>query len=200
MSAIDFTHAAGAVSAIAGVGDYALICFSDLRWNPLQRPQPEMSRFARDHRVIFWEEPVTGESDEATLNVRTCGETGVIVVTPQLPRNLAEGEQQAKLKSLLEIYLAGQQVPLVRWYRTPAMLGFSRHIDAVCTVYERGERPAAFTLAPRWVELERELLGAADLVFDGNKGADGLSHDTVENRHPCPARVEPAFCGAGARH
>src|SRR4051794_41089791 len=49
-----------------------LICFSHLRWNfVFQRPQHLMSRFARQMRVIFWEEPVDiDRSDTAYLKVR----------------------------------------------------------------------------------------------------------------------------------
>ena len=40
-------------------GPQTLICFSHLRWDfVFQRPQHLMTRFARDRRVIFWEEPI----------------------------------------------------------------------------------------------------------------------------------------------
>lgn len=162
--------------------DYALICFSHLRWNEvLERPQHLMSRFAREHRVLFWEEPVFG-GDEATLDVRTCPESGVVVITPRLPHDLAEDAQQARLKSLLEIFLAGQQGPLVRWYYTPTMLPFSRHVDAICIVYDGRFAP------PRGLELERELLDAADLVFTGGDRLDEAKPDRNDNIPPSPSR------------
>ena len=157
-----------------------------------------MTRFARDRRVIFWEEPVLGERDEATLEVHSCTETGVIVVTPQLPRNLGERDRDAKLKSLLEIYLAGQQIPLVRWYCTPAMLPFSRSIEAVCTVYDRSESPSAFLFDPRWVELQRELIEIADLVFPGDGDAEDTRQVATEDHRLYPSRVALVPCGAGA--
>jgi UDP-galactopyranose mutase len=198
LQAIDFARAAGCVSAIAGVEDFGLICFSNLRWKSVHRTQHPMSRFARDRRVIFWEEPVVGERDEATLEVSSCTETGVIVVTPQLPGNLPDRDREAKLKSLLEIYLAGQQVPLVRWYCTPAMLPFSRNIDAVCTVYDRPECPSAFHLGPRWVELERDLIEIADLVFTGAGDAEDTRQFATEDHRFYPSRVALVPCGAGA--
>ncbi len=37
----------------------ALICLSHLRWDFVtQRPQHLMDRFARDYRVLFWEEAI----------------------------------------------------------------------------------------------------------------------------------------------
>ena len=162
--------------------DYALICFSHLRWNEvLERPQHLMSRFAREHRVLFWEEPSFG-GDEATLDVRTCPESGVVIITPRLPHNLAEDAQQARLKSLLEIFLAGQQALLVRWYYTPAMLPFSRLIDAIFIVYDGRFAP------PRLPELERELLDAADFVFTGGDSPDEAKPDRRADIYALPSK------------
>ena len=152
-----------------------------------------MGRFARDHRVIFWEEPVLVARDEATLDVTTCPETGVILVTPQLPSRLTESEQEATLRTLLEIYLAGQQGPMVRWYYTPMMLPFSRHIQAACTVYDCMDELANFKFAPpRLLELERELFDAADLVFTGGYSLYEAKKDRHPNVHPFPSSVDRA--------
>ena len=169
MTAISNTRLAGPGSDFASLPNFALICFSHLRWNCVpQRPQHLMSRFAHDHRVIFWEAPVEVDSVEATIDVRLCRDTGVCVITPQLPSGLDEAEQQSMLRSLLEIYLAGQQGPLVRWYYTPMMLPFSRQIEAVCTVYDCIDEPADPRLMqPGRPALERELFELADIVFAG---------------------------------
>src|SRR3712207_707778 len=83
---------------------HTLICFSHLRWNfVFQRPQHLMSRFAADRRVIYWEEPEAALPDcDPALGVRTCAETGVIVVTPSLPESLDEAGRETALKSLLD--------------------------------------------------------------------------------------------------
>lgn len=192
MGAISSVRTDGSGLSSASLTDYTLICFSHLRWNfVFQRPQHLMSRFARDHRVIFWEEPVPGDSDEATLDVSTCDETGVIVVTPRLPEPLGGPEQDAVLKTLLEIYLAGQQGPLVRWYYTPMMLPFSRHIEAACTVYDCMDELANFKFAPpQLLELERELLDEADVVFTGGYSLYEAKKDRHPNIHPFPSSVD----------
>ncbi len=160
-----------------------------------------MSRFARDHRVIFWEEPVTGDSPEATIDVRTCPRTGVIVVTPRLPDPaltevggiVSRPDQDAILKTLLEIFLAGQKGPLVRWYYTPMMLPFSRHIDAACTVYDCMDELANFNFAPpQLLELERELFDAADVVFTGGYSLYEAKKNRHPNIHPFPSSVDRA--------
>ena len=96
--------------------DHTLICFSHLRWNfVFQCPQHLMSRFAEERRVVFWEEPESAlPGCEPALGVRTCAETGVVVVTPSLPEGMEEAEQEAVLKQLLDGFLAGEKAPFVR--------------------------------------------------------------------------------------
>jgi UDP-galactopyranose mutase len=172
---------------------HTLICFSHLRWNfVFQRPQHLMSRFAETGRVIFWEEPEAALPEmEPALGVRTCAETGVIVVTPSLPETLSAGEREATLKSLLDSYLAGEQGPFVRWYYTPMMLPFSRHVEAACTVYDCMDELANFRFAPpELLGLERELLASADVVFTGGYSLYEAKKGLHPNIHPFPSSVE----------
>src|SRR6185312_11562489 len=119
--------------------------------------------------VIFWEEPEAALPEcEPALGIRTCAETGVVVVTPSLPEGLNEEERDQVLKGLLDAFLAGEKGPFVRWYYTPMMLPFSRHIEAACTVYDCMDELANFRFAPpQLLPLERELLASADVVFTG---------------------------------
>ncbi|MGZ8285853.1 MAG: UDP-galactopyranose mutase [Allosphingosinicella sp.] len=174
---------------------HTLICFSHLRWNIVfQRPQHLMSRFAEAGRVIFWEEPETALPEmEPALGVRTCAETGVIVVTPSLPQTLAADERDAILKSLLDGYLAGAEGPVVRWYYTPMMLPFSRHIESACTVYDCMDELANFRFAPaELLGLERELLAASDVVFTGGYSLYEAKKGLHPNIHPFPSSVDRA--------
>lgn len=178
--------------------DQTLICFSHLRWNfVFQRPQHLMSRFAEAGRVIFWEEPEAALAGmEPALGVRTCAETGVVVVTPSLPENLAEEAREAVLKGLLDSYLAGEQGPLLRWYYTPMMLPFSRHIEAACTAYDCMDELANFRFAPpQLLELERELLAASDVVFTGGYSLYEAKKGLHPNIHPFPSSVDRAHFG-----
>ena len=66
-------------------GQMDIICLSHLRWGfVLQRPQHLMGRFAREHRVFFFEEPIF-EAGEPSLREIVCPRTGVRVVTPHHP-------------------------------------------------------------------------------------------------------------------
>jgi len=153
-----------------------------------------MSRFAQDRRVIYWEEPEDAlPGCEPALGVRVCAETGVTVVTPSLPRGLPEDARDAALKALLDSFLAGEQGPFIRWYYTPMMLPFSRHIAAACTVYDCMDELANFRFAPaQLLELERELFAFADVVFTGGYSLYEAKRDRHPNIHPFPSSVDRA--------
>jgi UDP-galactopyranose mutase len=175
--------------------DFNLICFSHLRWNfVFQRPQHLMSRFARSRRVIYWEEPELALPHcEPALGVRVCAETGVVVVTPSLPEGLAPDARDEILKDLLNGFLAGERGPFIRWYYTPMMLPISRRIPAACTVYDCMDELANFRFAPpELLELERELLVAADVVFTGGYSLYEAKKDRHPNIHPFPSSVDRA--------
>jgi UDP-galactopyranose mutase len=178
--------------------DHGLICFSHLRWNfVFQRPQHLMSRFALERRVVFWEEPEAAlPGCEPALGVRTCAETGVVVVTPSLPEGMDEAEQERVLKSLLDGFLAGEKGPFVRWYYTPMMLPFSRHIDAAATVYDCMDELANFRFAPpSLLALESELFDAADVVFTGGYSLYEAKRGRHPNVHPFPSSVDREHFG-----
>jgi UDP-galactopyranose mutase len=160
-----------------------------------------MSRFARERRVIYWEEPEAALPEcEPALGIRTCAETGCTVVTPSLPESLNDAERQAALKALLDDFLASEQQPLIRWYYTPMMLPFSRHIAAACTVYDCMDELANFRFAPKeLLNLERELFATADVVFTGGYSLYEAKKDRHPNVHPFPSSVDrPHFAQARA--
>ncbi|HYJ81879.1 MAG TPA: UDP-galactopyranose mutase, partial [Allosphingosinicella sp.] len=133
---------------------------------------------------------------EPALGVRTCAETGVIVVTPSLPETLSADEREAILKSLLDTYLAGEQGPFIRWYYTPMMLPFSRQVEAAATVYDCMDELANFRFAPaELLTLERELLASADVVFTGGYSLYEAKKGLHPNIHPFPSSVDRAHFG-----
>ena len=171
---------------------HTLICFSHLRWNfVFQRPQHLMSRFAKQGRVIFWEEPCfSAEIKTADLRFETCAFTGVSVVTPQLPES-ARGQDCEILKQLLDLYLAGESGPYIRWYYTPMMLPFSEHIAADCIVYDCMDELANFRGAPpELLPLEQRLLSCADLVFTGGYSLYEAKKDKHAHVVPFPSSVD----------
>src|SRR5258708_286992 len=170
-----------------------MICFSHLRWDfVFQRPQHLMTRFAKGRRVIFWEEPVSGPSETCPrLDHRTDPDSGVMVVTPVLPEAETDAERDAMLGLLLDGMLASYGGDLIRWYYTPMMLSFSRHLEAICTVYDCMDELANFKFAPPGLAiLERELMGLADVVFTGGYSLWEAKRSRHPNIQPFPSSVD----------
>jgi UDP-galactopyranose mutase len=148
-----------------------------------QRPQHLMSRFGRDMRVIYWEEPVDiGPRETAYLKVRDAdGFPQVTLVVPHLPEGMPEDAREAALSRLLDAHVAALHGPLVTWYYTPMMLPFSRHLEAAVTVYDAMDELSKFRFAPaKLLDLEQELIDKADLVFTGGTSL----YEAKKHRHP----------------
>ncbi|HEY2368763.1 MAG TPA: glycosyltransferase family 1 protein, partial [Polyangiaceae bacterium] len=63
--------------------DTDIVCLSHLRWGFVyQRPNHLMSRFARERRTFFFEEPIF-DASEAQLEMKRVSDN-LIVVTPHL--------------------------------------------------------------------------------------------------------------------
>jgi UDP-galactopyranose mutase len=153
-----------------------------------------MTRFAKGRQVIFWEEPVSGSPETSPrLDSRTDPESGVLVVTPVLPDGGTGAERDAMLGLMLDGVLAGFGGDLIRWYYTPMMLEFSRHLEAICTVYDCMDELANFKFAPPELTiLERELMALADVVFTGGYSLWEAKRDRHSNIHPFPSSVDRA--------
>lgn len=149
------------------IGD--LLCFSHLRWNLVfQRPQHLMTRFARELRVFFVEEPVLGNGSGPSLHLERTPD-GVTVVTPHLAHGDGPDMDAAIQRDLLARLLEEQDIrrPIL-WYYTPMALAFSEGLPAAATVYDCMDELAAFAGAPpALLERERELFRRADIVFTG---------------------------------
>ena len=176
-----------------------LLCFSHLRWEfVFQRPQHLMSRFAKAMPVVIWEEPVPAPQGEGpSLDIRAAKDcSGVTIVTPRLPEGLEVAAQRTILKGLLDRYAATLEGRLIRWYYTPMMLPFSRHLDTVATVYDCMDELSAFKFAPaELLDLEKELLDAADIVFTGGYSLYEAKKKRHGNVHPFPSSVDRAHFG-----
>ncbi|HEV7661250.1 MAG TPA: UDP-galactopyranose mutase [Allosphingosinicella sp.] len=144
--------------------------------------------------MIYWEEPESAlPGCEPALGVRVCAETGVVIVTPSLPEGLVPDARQEILEGLLNGFLAGEPGRFIRWYYTPMMLPISRGVPTACTVYDCMDELANFRFAPEeLLELERELLAAADVVFTGGYSLYEAKKSRHPNIHPFPSSVDRA--------
>ena len=182
-----------ALVADAGAEPAALLlCFSHLRWDfVFQRPQHLMTRFSRRFPVLFWEEPVIGGAAAPFLKIDAHEDGRLQVATPYLPAGLGEAAADAAVATLLQERLAGERLPIIRWYYTPMMLRFSGEVEAACTVYDCMDELSAFKFAPpELLELEQALLVSSDLVFTGGHSLYEAKRERHADVRPFPSSVD----------
>jgi len=159
-----------------------------------------MLRLARSMHVLFWEEPLFDAAEEEWVE-RSFPVDGVEVLTPHLFEGTDPFTVDQRLKAMLDEQLARFSGPLIRWYYTPMMLPFTRQLRADCTIYDCMDELANFDFAPpELVELERELLRSADLVFTGGISLYEAKRSIHPSVHAFPSSVDVAhFRGARER-
>lgn len=172
-----------------------LLCFSHLRWDFVtQRPQHLLSRFARERRVFYWEEPVY-DTGEAWLEVSP-RDDGLTVVIPHLPWRDPEANDAAQ-RVLLDAFMDERGIGAhVAWFYTPMALGFAGHLSPLATVYDCMDELSAFLYAPpELLEREAELLRRADLVFTGGPSLYEAKHGRHPSVHLFPSSIDTAHFG-----
>jgi UDP-galactopyranose mutase len=167
-----------------------LVCLSHLRWNFVyQRPHHLMSRFARQQRVYFVEEPVfeAGITPHLALSITA---EGVFVVVPHLASGQNGEARREALERLLGLLLR-DSAGYVLWYYTPMALDFTRQLDPVAVVYDCMDELSAFRGAPpELLQRETELMQAADVVFTGGHSLFEAKRDHHTNIHAFPSSVD----------
>ena len=171
-----------------------VVCLSHLRWDfVFQRPQHLLTRFARDSRVFYVEEPEFSAGISPTLSV-SLRENGVHVVVPRLPEGLEADEAMSLQKDLLDELLRRYAIRrYVLWYYTPMALAFSRHLTPLAIVYDCMDELSAFAGAPVALrEREAELMVRADLVLTGGQSLYEAKKNLHGNVHAFPSSVDVA--------
>ena len=170
-----------------------LVCLSHLRWNfVFQRPQHLMSRFARERRVFFFEEPLPStDSDVPRLDVHRTPE-GVVVAVPRLRPDLdlaaSEREQGELLKALLREHRVDE---FVAWYWTPMALGFTDDLEPLATAFDCMDELSLFRGAsPLLLEREAALIARADVMFTGGMSLYEHKRSLHPNVHGIPSSVD----------
>ncbi|WP_240347924.1 glycosyltransferase family 1 protein [Longitalea arenae] len=169
-----------------------IICFCHLRWNfVFQRPQHLLSRFARNRRVIFIEEPVFDATNNH-MEIATHDTNNVWIAVPHLKSGMDEADIMAAQKMLLDRLLVSMQIKkYLLWYYSPLALGWSEHLDAELVIYDCMDELSAFKFAPpQLVQQEQKLLQKADLVFTGGLSLYEAKKHLHNNIYPFPSSID----------
>jgi UDP-galactopyranose mutase len=169
-----------------------LVCLSHLRWDFVyQRPQHLLSRFAKERRVFYVEEPVFEEGlMHLDVTERDCG---VRVVVPHLPKELESEEAlESILRAMMIRLFTEQNIDAhILWYYTPMVIPWTRHLEPLATVYDCMDELSAFQGAPPALrEREAELFERADLVFTGGQSLYEAKRDQHKSVFAFPSSID----------
>jgi glycosyltransferase involved in cell wall biosynthesis len=170
-----------------------LVCFSHLRWNfVFQRPQHLMSRFARQRRVFYVEEPIFEEASSPEARTWICPETGVHIVTMHLPQRLGASWPTAAQALVQELYDANDIHDPISWFYTPMALDyFPATLGSSLIVYDCMDELSGFAGAdPRLHENEEKLMKAAHVVFTGGVSLFEAKRAHCRRAYPFPSGVD----------
>ncbi|MFT3674232.1 UDP-galactopyranose mutase [Aestuariivirga sp.] len=174
-----------------------LLCFSHLRWNFVyQRPQHLLTRAARTHEVLFFEEPVFEDTRHPKIRI-THPSPSIQVLTPVLPEGTPAAEIDIALRRLVDRTLASQDHDeLVLWYYTPMALSFTDHLESDVCIYDCMDELSAFKNAPPvMARMERLLMLRADTVFTGGLSIYEAKRKLHASIHPFPSSIDVSHFG-----
>lgn len=179
-----------------------IVCFCHLRWNFVyQRPQHLMSRFAGCQRVFLIEDPVF-DAPSAYNEIYQDQSSGVWVGVPHLPSGLQPDEVILKQKVLLQMAMYLHKVnKYILWYYSPMALAFSGTLTPELIIYDCMDELSAFKNAPPALQqLERQLLGRADIVFTGGYNLYEAKKNKHHNIYPFPSSIDKEHFAMARRH
>jgi UDP-galactopyranose mutase len=177
-----------------GASHYDLVCLSHLRWDFVyQRPQHLLSRFARERRVFFVEEPFF--TDDATRLEISPREDRLFVVVPHLNHAEAaeKGAENLIREQIDEMFAAHAIDKFVLWYYTPMAVPFTDHLKPLATVFDSMDELSMFKFAPpELIDNENRLFEKADVVFTGGQSLYEAKRHRHKNVWAFPSSIDTA--------
>jgi UDP-galactopyranose mutase len=177
-------------------GQLTIVALSHLRWDFVyQRPQHLLSRAARQHRVLYVEEPKR-DTPTPFMEVRE-DRSGVTIAVP----HLSASSTVSDLRLLLDQQLEFESIQnFVLWYYTPMALWWSDHLRSCAVVYDCMDELSAFAGAPPELPAaEAALLERADLVLTGGHSLYAAKQRLHPNVHEFASGVDVEHFAAALR-
>ena len=175
-----------------------IVVFSHLRWDFVwQRPQQLLSRFARNRRIYFIEEPIFKDDagtapDEAQMEV--LDSDGITVARP-ICKDPGPGEGwrlEQMYARLVEEFIRDQGIAnFTAWFYSPMFTPSLERIEPSLIVYDAMDELSLFKGAPpELLPRERHLLEIADVVFTGGVSLGRSKAQVHDNVHAFPSGVD----------
>ncbi|HZH98697.1 MAG TPA: glycosyltransferase [Fimbriimonadaceae bacterium] len=156
--------------------NFGFVVLSHLRWSFVwQRPQQFLSRFAKDHPILFIEEPeyTLSEGEAPTVSVEPT-ENNITVARMKFPAGTPRDKSfDLKMIQMTEDLIAtvnenGEFDKPLLWFYSPMESPWALQLDCRGVVYDCMDELSQFRFAPQaLVDNEALLLSKADIVFTG---------------------------------
>lgn len=177
-----------------------VICFAHLRWNfVFQRPQHLLTRWAKESRVFYVEEPVRGNFDSNFLKTVYNNTGRLATITPHVKENQSEQEINEFMEQSVNQLIQWYQIrDYMLWYLTPMAVEFSSHLKPKMIVYDCMDELSCFKGAhPNMLGNENILLSRADVVFTGGHYLYEFKKNRHPNIHPFPSSIDQKHFESG---
>lgn len=171
--------------------EYDLVCFSHLRWNfVFQRPQHLLTRFSKNCRVFYIEEPIFFDGND--YNKLTLVQENLWVVVPYLQQGSTNDNVADRLEHLLkDLFVEKDVAKYIFWYYTPMFFEITNSFEPELVVYDCMDELSAFKFAPpKLKENENKLLKKADLVFTGGYSLYEFKKHLHNQIYPFPSSID----------
>ena len=179
-----------------------LICFSHLRWNfVFQRPQHLLTRWAKEMRVTYIEEPIFGKFKSNEFKATISEESSqVTILTPHIAEGTSEKDINAYLEKSITEFISYQQIKdYILWYITPMAIPFSLKLNPRMVIYDCMDELSCFKDAnPDISKNEDKLLKQADVLFTGGYNLYEYKKDKHSNIHPLPSSIDQEHFESGS--
>jgi UDP-galactopyranose mutase len=178
-----------------------IICFSHLRWDfVFQRPQHLLTRWAKEARVFYFEEPVFGPYESNYIStVYSQANQNIIVLTPHIIQGSTADQINLFLEDSVNIVIRWNNIyDYLLWYITPMAMSFSSHLKPTGVVYDCMDELSNFKGAhPMMAKYEASLFNFADVVFTGGNSLYEYKKHKHINMHPFASSIDQKHFESG---
>ena len=150
-----------------------------------------MSRFGKEFRTFFIEEPVYAHDQEDHFSLSVDEDNSVTVVTPHLKAGVDKPEHDRIAYLLKQFMDENNIVDYGAWYYSPLALKFTEHLKPEITIYDCMDELSAFKdAAPEIPRYEHRLLEKADVVFTGGNALYSAKRSLHKNVYAFPSSID----------
>lgn len=163
---------------------YDMIVFCHLRWQFVyQRPQHIISRLSKNLKILMVEEPIGfNESNHFTADIQ--------IVNPNLHILQPHVDHISEISNVLPKYVANKSIK-IGWFYSAAFMPVLKNLNFDTVVYDCMDELSLFKGAPQsLIDLEKELLEKADIVFTGGKSLYAAKEQLHDNVFCFPSSVD----------